>query len=67
MKFSKQEYWGGVPLREDRCFLTQRLNLHLLHLPHCQMDSLPLVPAGKPLVAQTEKNLPAGQETRFNP
>ena len=27
---------------------TQGLDLHLLHLLHCQVDSLPLVPPGKP-------------------
>ena len=67
MKFSKQEYWSGMPLREDSCFLTQGLNLHLLHLLHWQVDSLPIVLPGKPLVAQTVKNLPTVQETRFNP
>ena len=31
-------------------FLTQGWNPHLLHLLHCQGDSLPLGPPGKPLV-----------------
>ena len=30
-------------------FLTQGLNLHLLHLLHWQVGSLPLVPPGKPI------------------
>ena len=29
-------------------FPTQRSNPHLLHFPHWQVDSLPLVPPGKP-------------------
>ena len=29
-------------------FPTQGSNLHLLHLLHCQADSLPLAPSGKP-------------------
>ena len=29
-------------------FPTQGLNLHLLHLLHWQVDSLPLTPSGKP-------------------
>ena len=30
-------------------FLTQGSNLHLLHLPHWQAGSLPLVPPGMPV------------------
>ena len=67
MKFSKQEYWSGVPLREDSCFPTQGLDRHLLHLLHWQMDSVPIVLPGKPLVALTVKNLPTVQETRVIP
>ena len=37
-------------------FLTQRSNPRLLHLLHCQEDSLPLVPPGKPLLSK--HNLP---------
>ena len=44
--------------------LTQGSNPHLLHLLHWQAGSLPPVPPGKPLVAQTVKNLPAMQETQ---
>ena len=44
--------------------LTQGSNPHLLHLLHWQAGSLPLVPPGKPLVAQTVNNLPAMQETQ---
>ena len=34
-------------------FLTQGLNPHLLSLLHWQVDSLPLVPPGKPLLIRT--------------
>ena len=37
-------------------FLTQRSNPRLLHLRHCQEDSLPLAPSGKPLFSK--HNLP---------
>ena len=32
-------------------FLTQGSNLHLLHLLHWQLDSLPLEPPGKPILS----------------
>ena len=48
MGFSRQEYWSGLPFLPTGIFPTQGLNLHLLHLLHWQVDSLPLVPAGKP-------------------
>ena len=46
-EFSRQEYWRGVAIswRLLGILPTQGLNLHLLHF---QLDSLPLVPAGKP-------------------
>ena len=31
MRFSRQEYWSGSPCPSPGIFLTQRLNLHLLH------------------------------------
>ena len=36
--FSRQEYWSGLPFPPPGVFLTQGLNLHLLHW---QVDSLP--------------------------
>ena len=42
MEFSRQEYWGGV------LFPTPGQKLHLLHLLHWKVDSLPLAPPGKP-------------------
>ena len=47
--FSRQEYWSGLPFPPPGGLLTQGLNLHLLYLLHCQADSLPLLPAKKPL------------------
>ena len=32
MEFSRQEYWSGVPFPPPGDLLSQRLNLHLLHL-----------------------------------
>jgi len=49
MGFSRQEYWSGCHALLQRIFLTQGLNLDLLHLLHWQVGSLPLVPLGKPL------------------
>ena len=42
MGFSKQEYWSGLPCHflPQGIFLTQGLNLHLLHLLHWQAGSL---------------------------
>ena len=49
MGFSRQEYWSGLPCLSpgDLPFL-QGPNLHLLHLLHWQVGSLPLTPYGKP-------------------
>ena len=44
MGFSRQEYWNGLPCPPPRVLPKPRLNLHLLHLLHLQVDSLPLVP-----------------------
>ena len=38
----------GCPALLQGIFLTQRSNLHLLHLLHWQAGSLPLAPPGKP-------------------
>ena len=48
MRFSQQEYWDGCHFLLQGIFLTQGLNLHLSHILHWQVDSLPLVPPGKP-------------------
>ena len=48
MELSRQEYWSGLPFSPPGIFLTQESNLGILHLPHWQADSLPLVPPGKP-------------------
>ena len=44
MGFSRQEYWSGCHALLQVIFLTQGSNLHLLHLLHWQVGSLPLVP-----------------------
>ena len=44
MGFPRQDYWSGLLLQG--IFLTQRLNLYLLHW---QVDSLPLSHLGSPL------------------
>ena len=44
MRFSKQEYWSGLPCPPQG----DLPNLCLLHLLHWQISSLPLVPLGKP-------------------
>ena len=52
MKFSRQEYWSGVPLQGiflQGIFPTQGSNLYLLCLLHWQAYSLSLAPPGKPL------------------
>ena len=47
-EFSKQEFWIGVHFLLQGVFLTQGLNPQILRLLHWQVDSLPLVPPGKP-------------------
>ena len=46
--FSRQEFWSRVPFLLQRSFLTQALNLCLLHLLHWQVDFLPLSYLGIP-------------------
>ena len=43
-EFSRQEYWSGFHFLLQGIFLTQGLNLSLLHLLHWQADSFPLAP-----------------------
>ena len=40
--FSRQEYWNGWPFPPPGIFPTQGLKLHLSHLLHWEVDSLPL-------------------------
>ena len=40
MKFSKQEYWNGLPFPSQGISPTQGLNPHILCLLHLQADSL---------------------------
>ena len=47
MRFPKQEYWLGCHFLSQGIFLTQELNLHLLHW---QTDSLPLSHQGRPIL-----------------
>ena len=49
MVFSRPEYYSGLPFPTQRIFLTQGSNPHFLRLLHWQVDSLPLVPPGKPV------------------
>ena len=51
MGFSSQESWSGCHALLQGIFPTQGSNLHLLFLLHWQVDSLPLVPPGKPLAS----------------
>ena len=48
MRFSRQEYWSGLPCPPPGDLPTRRLNPHLLCVLHWQAGSLPLVPPGKP-------------------
>ena len=47
-EFSRQEYWSWLHFLLQRIFLTQGLNLHILHW---QADSLPLSHQGSPPVS----------------
>ena len=39
MRFSRQEYWSGLPCPSPGYLPTQGSKPHLLHLLHCQVDS----------------------------
>ena len=57
IRFSQQENWDGCHFLLQGIFLTQGLNLHLLHILHWQVDSLKLVPPGKPKETEvTQRN-----------
>ena len=49
MRFSRQEYWSGLPFPPPEDLLNPGINLRLLHLLHWQADSLPLSHLGSPL------------------
>ena len=49
MRFSRQESWNGLPFPSLGDLSDHRLNPWLLNLLKWQVDSLPLVPPGKPL------------------
>ena len=48
MKFSKQEYWSGLPFLLQGIFPTHGSSLCFLHLLNWQANSLPTEPPGKP-------------------
>ena len=53
MRFSKQEYWSGLPFFLQGIFPTRGTNPHLLCLLHWQARSLPLVLHGKPTISRS--------------
>ena len=42
MEYSRQEYWSGLPFPAPGDLPKPGIKPHLLHLLHCQADSLPL-------------------------
>ena len=52
-EFFRQEYWSRLPLPTVGNLPNQGSNPHLLPPLHWQVDSLPLVPPGKPRMAIT--------------
>ena len=48
MRFSRQEYWGGLPCPPPGDLPTQGLNLRVLCLLYGQAGSLPLASPGLP-------------------
>ena len=47
--FSRHEYWSGLPFPSSGSLPNPRIQFVSLGLLHWQVDSLPLVPPGKPL------------------
>ena len=47
MGFSRQELWSGLSCPPPGDLPYPTMNLHLFHLLHWQVDSLPLAPRGK--------------------
>ena len=60
MRFSRQEYWSGLPCPPPGISLAQRWKPHLLILLHWQVGSLPLVTPGKPLPLAITGHIPWG-------
>ena len=62
MEFSGKNTGVGAISLLQGIFLTEGSNPSLLHLLHCEADSLPLVPPGKPMyiydfvIMETEKS-----------
>ena len=52
IRFSRQEYWSGLPFLFQGMFLTQGSNPCLLHLLYWQEDSLPLSYLGNQVIAK---------------
>ena len=48
MGFSRPEYWSGLPFPPPGDLPDPEIKPHLLRLLHCQGNSLPLAPSGKP-------------------
>ena len=57
MGFSRQESWSGCYALLQGTFLTQGSNACFLHLLQWQVSSLPLAPAGKPLMYSSNHHL----------
>ena len=74
MRFSKQEYWSGLPFFFQGIFPTQGTNPHLLCVLHWQARSLPLVLHGKPTISwslfklmSTESEMPPNHLILYHP
>ena len=50
MRFSRREYWSGLPFSSPGIFLIKGSNPSVSCLLHWQLDSLPVLPTGKPSV-----------------
>ena len=48
IEISRQDYWSKLPFPTQGDLPDPGIKLSLLHLLHWQVDSLPLVPPGKP-------------------
>ena len=57
MEFSRQGYWNGLPFPTPGDLPNPGIELHLLHLLHCQVNSLQLNHLGSPcLTSNVRKN-----------
>ena len=66
MEFSGKNTGVGCQFLLQGIFPTQGLNRHLLHLPHWQVDSLPLAPPGKYLNRVGMSYLPVEKNGLFS-